>query len=346
MARREERALAEQKKIRIGYIGAGGYSRRVLLPNFRKIPGVELVVVANSTRESTEAAAKEFVFARTAADWREVVSAHDVDAIVIGTRTEAHFEMIPPVLEAGRHVLSMNALCRTAAQAAELTAKAVSRPDLVALVYPAAGPAYFLREDAMMRHLIDDGYVGAALQVTNYWYAPFFGLGSMFEVGSRWFGQHTRVLGYRRAYNVESVTVAARPGRGAVRPETNIAMAELASGAMITYQHTTVAGDTAKPRWEIIGSAGYVVAYTGTAETPASFFGVRHGSKSLEPLPVPTEYSRGVTVEADFIAAIRGEHEPSRAIPRFEDAMRLLQFGETWRESAEQGCWRDLAVRS
>jgi len=247
------------------------------------------------------------------------------------------------VLDAGRHVLSMNALCRTAAQAAELVAKAASRPDLVALVYPAAGPAYFLREDAMMRHLIDDGYVGTVLQVTDYWYAPFFGLGSMFEVGRRWFGPHTRVFGHRRGYNVEAATVAARPGRGAVRPETNVAMAELASGAMITYQHSTVAGGTARPRWEIVGSAGYVVAYAGTADAPGSFVGARHGSKSLEPLPIPAEYSQGVSVEADFIAATRGERKPARAIPRFEDAWRLLEFGEAWRESSEQGCWRDLA---
>src|SRR5690349_8431608 len=139
------------------------------------------MVVANSTPESSAAVQREFGFARTVASWREVVDAHDVDAIVIGTRTEAHFEMIPPVLAAGRHVLSMNALCRTAAQARELVAQAAARPHLVTLVYPAGGPAYFLREDAMMRHLIDD-YVGTVLQVSDYWYAPFFGLGSMFEV--------------------------------------------------------------------------------------------------------------------------------------------------------------------
>ncbi|HZN26846.1 MAG TPA: Gfo/Idh/MocA family oxidoreductase [Burkholderiales bacterium] len=336
--------MAQHKNIRIGYIGAGGYSRRVLLPNFRKIAGVELKVVANSTPESSERAAQEFGFARTAGDWREVVDAHDVDAIVIGTRTEAHFEMIPPVLDAGRHVLSMNALCRNATQAREVTARAAARPDLVSLVYPAAGPAYFLREDAMMRHLIDDGYLGTVLQVADYWFAPFFGLGSMFEVGSRWFGPHTRVFGYRRGYDVEGATVAARPGRGAVRPETNIALAELASGAMITYQHSTVAGDTAKARWEIIGSAGYVIAYAGTADAPGTFFGAKHGSKSLEPLPVPPERTHGVSVEADFIAAIRGEREPARAIPRFGDALRLLEFSEVWRESVENGSWRDLPI--
>ena len=331
-----------QATVRLGYIGAGSYSRRVLLPNFKKIPGVELVVVANSNQKTSDAVAKEFGFGRTAANWREVVNANDIDAIVIGTRTEAHYEMIPPVLEAGRHVLSMNALCRNAAQARELTAKAAEYPHLVALVYPAGGPAYFLREDAMMRHLLDDGYVGTVLQVTDYWYAPFFGLGSMFEVGNRWFGQHTRILGYRRSYNVQSATVASRPGRGEVRPETNIAMAELASGGIITYQHSTVAGDTARARWEIAGTNGYVVAYAGTANTPASFFGAKRGSRELEPLPIPSEYSGGVKVEADFIAAIRGERQPARAVPRFEDAMHLLQFGEVWRESSEKGYWCDL----
>lgn len=331
-----------QATVRLGYIGAGGYSRRVLLPNFKKIPGVELTVVANSTPETSAAVAREFGFARTAADWRAVVDAKDIDAIVVGTRTEAHYEMIPPILAAGRHVLSMNALCRNASQARELTALAAAHPNRVSLVYPAGGPAYFLREDAMMRHLIDDGYIGTVLQVAAYWYAPFFGLGSMFEVGSRWFGRHTRVFGYRRGYGVEGATVAARPGRGAVRAETNIAMAELAGGGIITYQHSTVAGDTARARFEVIGSAGNVVAYAGTQAAPGTFFGAQRGASELASLPVPPAFGGGVNVEADFIAAIRGERQAARAIPRFDDAMRLLQFGEIWRESSDKGGWCDL----
>ena len=330
------------RTVRIGYIGAGGYSKRVLLPNFKKIPGVELVVVANSTAETSATVAKEFGFARSAGDWREVIAANDIDAIVVGTRTEAHFEMIPPVLEAGRNVLSMNALCRNAAQARELVAQAAAHPKLVSLVYPAGGPAYFLREDAMMRHLIDDGYLGTVLQVASYWYAPFFGLGSMFEVGNRWFGRHTRLLGYRRGYTVQGATVPARPDRGEVRPETNIAMAELLNGGIITYQHSTVAGDTARARFEVIGANASVITYAGTNTERATFFGAKRGSLEFEPLPIPPEYSGGVNVEADFIAAIRGERQPALAVPRFEDAMRLLQFGEVWRESSEKGGWCDL----
>lgn len=328
--------------VRLGYIGAGGYSRRVLLPNFKKIPGVELVVVANSRPETTAAVAQEFGFERTAPEWREVVAANDIDAIVIGTRTEAHYEMIPPALAAGRHVLTMNALCRTATQAHDLCAKAAEHPNLVTLVYPAGGAAYFLREERMMRHLLDDGYIGQVLQATDYWYAPFFGLGSMFEVGSRWFGPHTRVFGCRRGYDVKGATVAARPGRGEVRPETNIAIAELANGGIISYQHSTVAGDTARSRWEIVGASGYVVAYAGNAKEPATFFGAKRGSRELEPLEIPPEFAGGINVEAEFVAAIRGERQPARAVPRFNDALQLLNFGETWRKSTEQGGWCDL----
>ena len=57
---------------------------------------------------------------------------------------------------------------------------------------------------------------------------------------------------------------------------------------------------------------------------------------------IPPEYADGVHVEADFIAAIRGERQPARAVPRFEDARQLLQFGEVWKESSQKGGWCDL----
>ena len=87
-----------------------------------------------------------------------------------------------------------------------------------------------------------------------------------------------------------------------------------------------------------------MVAYAGSGNGPASFFGAKRGSSELEPLAIPPEYDHGVSVEADFIAAIRGERPPGRAIPRFEDAMRLLQFGEIWRESTQKGGWCDLPL--
>src|SRR5690606_31897801 len=115
-----------------------------ILPNLAQIAGVELVAVTNNTEESTSAVADQFGFARRESDWRAIVDATDVDAVIVGTRTEQHHEMLGPILDAGKHVLTMNALTRTAAEAAEVNARADARPELVSLVYPAATPAFFL----------------------------------------------------------------------------------------------------------------------------------------------------------------------------------------------------------
>src|SRR6266487_1377610 len=93
------------QKIRVGFIGAGANSRKFHVPNLKAQPGVELVAVANRSKESGERVAKEFGIARVHGDWREVVQAKDIDAICIGTWPYTHCEMTLAALDAGKHVL-------------------------------------------------------------------------------------------------------------------------------------------------------------------------------------------------------------------------------------------------
>lgn len=87
--------------IRVGFVGAGKSTRSRHIPGFRKLPGVELVAVANRTRESGERVAKEFGIGRVHADWRELVRAPDVDAVCIGTWPYPHREVTLAALEHG-----------------------------------------------------------------------------------------------------------------------------------------------------------------------------------------------------------------------------------------------------
>ena len=77
-----------QQTIRLGWIGTGRFSRRQLLPAFNKIQGVKLVVVANSSLESSQRAAQELGFERAASHWREVIEASDIDAVVAAKTKE------------------------------------------------------------------------------------------------------------------------------------------------------------------------------------------------------------------------------------------------------------------
>ncbi|MEE8443648.1 MAG: Gfo/Idh/MocA family oxidoreductase [Dehalococcoidia bacterium] len=331
-----------QQTVRVGYIGAGNFSRNRVLPNLKGIPGVELVVVANSTEESSRRVAQEFGFQRVVGDWREVVAAPDVDAIVVGTRTALHHEMCLPILDAGKHLLTMNAIARNLQEATSMYQKAQEKPNLVSLVFPAQ---FYMREDALMRTLLEDGYVGQVLQVMDYWYTPYFGLGSQFEVAHRWFGDHTRVLGYRKGFEIETSAVD-HHGR-AVRPESNVVVADLEDGKAITYLHNTIARGTGLTRFEVYGTEGVLVCYA-QGQAKEGFFGARAGETELLPVAIPSHLqeawdgSVGVPVEVDFIAAVRGEKTPSPSIPRFQDGVKLMEFAQAWRESVDSGSWCDL----
>jgi len=334
--------------VRVGFIGAGGFSQSRLIPNFKEIPGVELIAVANSTPESSSRVASEFGFQRPAADWRAVAEAPDIDAIVLGTRTDTHHSMIPSILDAGKHLLSMNALVRDADQGRDVVAAARKHAHLATLVYPAAAGPFYLVEDDLVRSYLDAGYVGDVLQAFVFWYTPFFGLGSMFAPAASWLGAHTRVFGYRK--DLDGPSFEGPRGRP-ITPQINGALTELGSGALLSYQHTTFTDPSARARFEIRGTAGVLVCYAvaeGAYVVPESgetgrLFGAKHGDSELQPLPVPDGVNpTGPNVEVEFIAAVRGERAASAAIPRFWDALAAIEFANAWRESVDTGAWREI----
>ena len=246
-----------QETVRLGYVGAGRFSRSRLLPAFEAIPGVELIAVSNSTPESSQRVAQEFGFHRVENSWQELVSASDIDAVVIGTRPNLHLDMCLQSLDAEKHVLMMNAFSPTLEEAKEMHEKAQEKPHLVTLVYP--GHLY-IQQDALMRSLLEEGYVGQVVQVLVYWYTPYFGLGSQYEVARGWFGEHTKVFSYRKGLDIQVPATGQRPE--GTRADTNIVVGELETGATITYFHSTVAGDTNLARFEVYGTEGVLICYS------------------------------------------------------------------------------------
>ena len=75
----------EHQKLRIGFIGAGGNTRKMHIPGFHKLENVELAVVANQTLASAEKVAKQEGIKRAVDSWQEVIADPSVDAICIGT---------------------------------------------------------------------------------------------------------------------------------------------------------------------------------------------------------------------------------------------------------------------
>jgi len=108
------------QQLRVGVVGAGANTRKFHIPGLQKIDGVEVVSVANRSRESGERVAKEFKIPTVYDNWREVVEAPDTNAIMIGTWPYLHCPVTLAAIAAGKHVLTEARLAMTAAEAREM----------------------------------------------------------------------------------------------------------------------------------------------------------------------------------------------------------------------------------
>ena len=87
---------------RVGFIGAGNFTRATLIPAFVSA-GAELVAVASSSGLTASDAAQRFGI-RRADDAEAILGADDIDAVVIGTRHGSHATLVAAALRAGKAV--------------------------------------------------------------------------------------------------------------------------------------------------------------------------------------------------------------------------------------------------
>jgi predicted dehydrogenase len=106
-------AAARKGACALGVIGAGQFARSVLLPELRKIPGVELHTLATQRGASADHGRETFGFKRAAADEAAVLDNPAIDAIVIATRHDSHAELAARALGAGKAVLVEKPLALT-----------------------------------------------------------------------------------------------------------------------------------------------------------------------------------------------------------------------------------------
>jgi predicted dehydrogenase len=104
-------ASSRQGKIRIGWIGAGTFSRAKLLPVLQKFDNLEMVGLANATGLSAGRTGKSFGFQYCTTDATEVLDDPNIDAVFIGTRHHLHGPMVLAALENGKHIFVEKPLC-------------------------------------------------------------------------------------------------------------------------------------------------------------------------------------------------------------------------------------------
>ncbi len=95
----------------ISMIGAGNYTRLVLMPLLRKLGGVSWRLLATARGVNAQLGGEKMGFAHATTDVEEVWKDASTKAVVITTRHDLHAELVIAALRAGKHVFVEKPLC-------------------------------------------------------------------------------------------------------------------------------------------------------------------------------------------------------------------------------------------
>ena len=342
-------------KVRIGIVGAGGWTVNRMLPGFQKAG--EVTAVANRNRANAERVADQFGIENVLDDWGQVIAHADVDAVFIGTAPNLHKEVTLAALEAGKHVLCQTRIATSAADAREMyeaAQKARSRGVQTMLVPP--GPFY--RGRRYITHLVTSGAIGELRHVQAFnqnasmadsstplsqgrnnleLYGPYNAaqLGLTYDVLVPWAGHAKRVLAQRAFFTPERPETPGGPMARTPYPDEVTAISENEGGAVVTNV-LNWAAHFAESRMELYGSEGTIV-YKQRGDV--MLMG-RKGDDALQQLEIPPDYDGVWLVEDEFIRLCRGEiDEPSFA---FYDGVKNMEYLEAAYKSAVEGRWVEI----
>lgn len=117
----------------IGFLGAGNYAGRVLIPAF-KATGASLHTLVSIGGVSAVHQGRKHGFMRASTDADTLIADPAIDTVVIATRHDSHAHYVVESLKAGKHVFVEKPLCLTLRELNEIELQLASHPDLCLMV--------------------------------------------------------------------------------------------------------------------------------------------------------------------------------------------------------------------
>ena len=111
-----------------GFLGAGNFTGRILLPALRRLP-VRLRTIVSNGGMTGGHLARKFAFEQASTDPASVFSDPEINLVFVTTRHNVHACQVIAALKAGKHVFVEKPLCLTLSELEEIQAVAVARPE-------------------------------------------------------------------------------------------------------------------------------------------------------------------------------------------------------------------------
>ena len=334
-----------QETVKVGIIGAGGNTRSKHIPGLQAIEGVEIVGVCNRSQESSQRVADAFGIPKIYDNWQEAIRDPDTNAIVIGTWPYMHCRATVAALQANKHVMCEARMAMNAREAHIMRMVSRQKTHLIAQIVPSP---MTLRVDNTIKRLIAEGYLGDVLAIearaggafldsesSLQWRQDFdlsglniMSMGIWYEALMRWVGEATRIMAMGKTF------VKMRPDADGVMrsvriPEHIDVVGDLACGAQLHIQVSSVAGLAGAPEVYLFGSNG-TLRFSGN-----KLYGGQKGYAELNEIDIPDSEAGGWRVEEEFVNAIRGNEVITHT--DFDTGVKYMEFTEAVTRSMQSG---------
>lgn len=343
--------MQNDKKIRIGFVGAGGICKSRHLPGLAKCEDAQVVAVCNRSEISSKAVAAEFDIPEIETDWLTLINRDDLDAIFIGTWPYMHKEMAIAALNAGKHCFCQARMCCDLNEARQMLQVVSNNPSLVDMICP---PPHRMPFEPWLKKSMADGMIGELTfvelrsasaanldtgKITWREQAEYSGehvlaMGIYAETLNAWVGPY-ETLTANLSTPLSVKTVEGKEVEVKI-PQIASITGQLLNGAICHEYHTGLVADTTTPVNEITlyGTEGTIRHAFFSNEIYYAPKG-----KPLERVDVPAELTNPWQVEADFINAVKKAKagEPWEVSPDFVEGHQYMVKIHAVHESARLG---------
>jgi predicted dehydrogenase len=143
--------------VNVGIVGCGMVGRR----RAQHLAGARLVHCVDSDLQRASAVASHSAGCTFGADWRQLLSHADIEAIVVATPHDVQAEIVRAAIDAGKHVLVEKPAARRASELEGLHERALTRNVRVRVGFNHR----YHRAFQQARRLVDSGVLGAPMYV-------------------------------------------------------------------------------------------------------------------------------------------------------------------------------------
>lgn len=144
------------KKLNVGVIGAGWWATSAHIPGILSHPDACLKVVQSRNIDKAKKIAKDFGAEKAFDSYQELIDQGDVDAVVVSSTPNMHYQEAKYALEKGKHILLEKPMTFTAGEARELCD--IANENRLHLLVSC--PWHYTPHGKNAKQLISDGVLG------------------------------------------------------------------------------------------------------------------------------------------------------------------------------------------